>query len=97
MSEEPEILYDKDGSPTYYSKERVREILIRINEFEVYRSSFEEDGKNANVVLGYIEGIRHLFPEGFIIGELPDHFRLSNKALGELEKKCNEALERESA
>jgi len=91
MSRKPYVLYDEDGNPTYYSGERVLEMLRAVSEFGVYRSSFEKDGKNADVGLGYIKRVRDLIPKE-IRGRLPNKFRLSNKALGELETKCKWAL-----
>ena len=68
---------------------------------ESLMTSFQKGDEKAYVdnMLGVLTKIRALIPNE-IRGILPDHFGLSNKALGKLEEECKKTLEeikRESA
>ena len=100
MGERTDILYDNNERVSYLSTERVKNMLIEIDGFYVFKSAFrsEKEG-HVDALLGCIEKIRYLIPNE-IRGILPDHFGLSNKALGKLEEECKETLKeikRESA
>jgi|TARA_B100000315_G_C14083652_1_gene366017 hypothetical protein len=92
-------LHDKDGNLEYYSKQRVVRMVHAIGNFIDYRDNTFRDSDNpdyARVLLKKIEEIKELVPEAIREFNLTPYFRLSEKELGELEKKCKRVLEEES-
>jgi len=91
---EPDTLCDSNKRVKYLGVDKVREIIITIDEFNAYRGAFEKDGKSADTVLDYIETIRRIIPDEI---NLPNYFRMSSSELNVLERRCKKALEGEDA
>lgn len=97
MADEP-ILYDQQGKAMYVGVERVSRILVIADEFRSERRYFEQTVSqeptrhiSAKNTLTSIQLVRATIPNE-VRGFLSEHFRLSDKDLGELEARCLEAL-----
>ncbi len=94
------VLYDGRGNQGYFSLGKVREIETHMQQFYLYRRSFEEVSGtgletkkgNCGMLLDEIRAIRDLIPDGIRRG-FPDECRLSDKELRKLERNCRMELE----